>query len=359
MNIHNIADDVIAYLALRFEEHGKNIYEGTSPQNSSPLYAHLSVRIANDPDILVLVAKADRTTTITNLFFGAVQFLLLSGVQHPLRDFYPNLAPSPRPLSKVYPYFRDFCLSHANEIQELVTTRRVQTNEVRRCAALLPAFKLLSTRVEGKPLAIVEIGSSAGLHLLWDKYSYDYGEGKQVGDTTSSVQIISAFKGGTHHPLLDTPSTIVYRVGLDINPIDVYDESATLWLRALIWPEHSDRIQLLEQALKIARRYSSTLVAGDASVVLPHVLAQVPQNSVLCVFHSYTLNQMPKEVREHILKHIAEHAKQRNLYRISQEGYSLESPPQLELHTYHSDKMQSEILALCESHGRWVEWVQK
>jgi hypothetical protein len=353
MNAYNVPDDVVTYIAQGFEEHGKYIYQG-----ASPLYAHISAKIATDSDILTLVAKADRTTTFTNLFFAAVQFLLLSGIQHSLRDFYPNLSTSPRPLQEVYPYFRDFCLSHADEIQELVTTRRVQTNEVRRCAILFPAFKLLSVRVERKPLAIVEIGSSAGLHLLWDRYSYDYGEGKQVGDTTSSVRIISAFKG-THRPLLDTPSTVAYRVGLDINPIDVYDDSATLWLRALIWPEHADRIELLEQALTVARCYSPTLVAGDASVVLPEVLARVPQDMVLCIFHSYTLNQMPGEVRERILEHIAEHAQQRDLYRISQEGYSLEHPPQLELHTYRSGKMKSEVLALCESHGRWIEWMQK
>ncbi len=107
-------------LGLYFEKHGKNIYGSPSPLNSSPLYANLSLHIAADPEILLLVAEADRTTTITNLLFGTVHFLLLSGVQHPLSKFYPDLTPDPHPLADAYPSFREFCLEHADEIRQLV-----------------------------------------------------------------------------------------------------------------------------------------------------------------------------------------------------------------------------------------------
>jgi hypothetical protein len=368
MNAH-----IIETFGPYFEKHGKTIYGSRSSLNSSPLYTNLSLHIATDPQILQLVAEADRTTTITNLLFGAVHFLLLSGVQavdgrggveprpyhqphHTQADFYPGLTPDPRPLAEAYPSFRSFCLEYADEIRHLVTTRRVQTNEVERCSGLLPAFSLLGRKLAGQPLALVEIGASAGLHLLWDRYDYDYGPAGRAGDPTSSVKIVTTPQGALYPPLPARLPSIAYRIGLDLHPIDVRDEEATRWLKALIWPEHRDRIQQLEAVLHMARFEPPTVVEGNAAEVLPELLAQVPQDAALCLYHSYTLNQMPRAVREQILQHIADFSHQRDLYRLSQEGWSLQGKPELELYAYHKGEAQKTLLAYCESHGRWIEW---
>jgi hypothetical protein len=347
---------LIDFLASRFKQHGNNIYGSSSSLNSSPLYAHLSLHIATDPAILLLVAEADRTTTITNLLFGAVHFLLLNSSQHPLAEFYPDLTPNPRPLQDAYPYFRQFCLAHADEIRSLVTTQRVQTNEVGRCSGLLPAFSLLSQQLADQPLALVEIGASAGLHLLWDRYNYNYGPAGCSGNPTSPVKISAIPQGTPYPPIPTTLPTIMYRIGLDLHPIDIHDEQAVRWLKALIWPEHKDRMQQLDNALQLARYQPPKIVEGNAAVILPQLLSQVPQNAILCLYHSYTLNQMPKTTREQILQHIADFSRQRDLYRISQEGWSLQGKPELELFTYRQGTMQRTLLAYCESHGRWIEW---
>jgi hypothetical protein len=124
-----ISDDLLDQLARRFEWHAQNIY-GVSSINSSPLYAQLSSEIATDPAILSLVAAADSSQEVSNLLLGAVHFLLLSGIASPLADYYPSLSPHPRPRHEAYTYFRAFCLEHADTIRHLVTTQRVQTNEV-------------------------------------------------------------------------------------------------------------------------------------------------------------------------------------------------------------------------------------
>src|SRR5947209_5615197 len=82
-------------LARRFAFHA-DIYGGKSPGSVSPLYEYLSHQVAADPEILSLVAEADRLQQVTHLLFGAVHFLMLSGAQHPLREFYASLAPQPR-----------------------------------------------------------------------------------------------------------------------------------------------------------------------------------------------------------------------------------------------------------------------
>lgn len=356
MSDQPLPDDVRDQLAQRFAWHAENIY-GVSSNNSSPLYAQLSLEIAGDPTILSLVTEADLSQQVSNLLLGAVHFLLLSGIASPLAEYYPNLSSHPRPLEDAYPHFRAFCLEHAETIRQLVTTQRVQTNEVQRCTALLPAFGMATKRSGDRPLALVEIGPSAGLHMLWDQYGYAYGPAGYAGKRDSPVQLVCVPQGDVQPPLPGRLPVVRYRIGIDLAPIDVRDDTAIRWLRALIWPEHNDRARLLEQAVQIARLDPPSMIAGNAADLLPQVLHAVPSETVLCVYHSYTLNQCPSPVREKILERLMEFSKERDLFRISLEWYSGQHQPHLELFSYHDGTMKSELLAYCESHGRTIEWL--
>ena len=369
-----------ADLAERIAFHGQNIYSAAAPFNSSPLYARLCLDIAADPDLLALLAHADRATQVANLLFAAVHYLLLADPSHPLAAFYPDLtAPAPaidgrapfdpdrapaidgrahlRPATEAYPVFRAFCLEHAAAIRHLVTTRRVQTNEVRRCAILLPAFALVARRAGGRPLALIEIGASAGLLMLWDQYRYDFGLAGTAGNPAAPL-LLTCEPRGPHLPPLPTAlPAVVSRTGLDLNPIDVRDDDAIRWLRALIWPEHADRVQMLEAAIAVARQHPPHIVAGNAAQTLPALLAAAPPDAALCVYSSYALNQMPADVRQRVLDAITAAAHTRDLYRISQEWYGDQAQPRLELFTYTAAETRSELLAHAKSHGRWLEWL--
>jgi hypothetical protein len=352
-----ISDTLLNELAQRFAWHAKNIY-GVASINSSPLYAQLSLEIVRDPAILSLAAKADLSQQVSNLFLGAVHFLLLSGTASPLAEYYPSLSLHPRPRQEAYPYFRAFCLEHADAIKQLVATQRVQTNEVGRCSALLPAFGLVAERAGGRPLTLVEIGPSAGLHMLWDQYGYDYGQAGYAGNRESSVQLFCTPQGKVRPPLPDALPKVADRVGIDLAPIDVGDEPAIRWLRALIWPEHNNRARLLERAIQIARQNPPTLLAGNAAEILPQILRSIPPEPMICVYHSYTLNQCAALVREKILDGLKEFAQEKDLFRISLEWYSGQHQPHLELFSYEAGTVKSELLAYCESHGRSMEWLQ-
>lgn len=351
-----VPNDLLQNLALRFMSHSRKVY-GVTNDNSSPLYAYLAACIADDPEILALVRDADRSTQVTNLLFGAVHFLLLSGVRHPLVEFYPDLTAAPRPLADSYPDFRAFCLAHVDEIELLVTQKRVQTNEVGRCSVLLPGFNLAYERGNHIPLAVVEIGSSAGIHLIWDDFYYDYGLSGQVGNPDSSVKLTATARGAITPPIPLQMPDVAYRMGSDIYPIDPDDDEATRWLRALIWPEHKDRRVQLEAALSELRLNPVQVAAGNAAETLPNILKVVPPHLNLVVFHSYAMVQMPKNIHQQILDHLLNFSHQRAFYRISQEWFSGQEHTHLELVTYRNGEMQSELLAYAESHGRWIEWI--
>lgn len=348
-----------ADLSRRFRFQGRFAYgmvidaEGT---RSSRLYAVLCEHVAEDDAVLALAVDANRDAGVVNLFFAAARYLLLSEPDHPLAAYYPDATPEPLPAEEAYPTFRAFCLERADAMRRLITTRRVQTNEVSRCSCLLPTFSLVARRGGGRPLALVEIGASAGLHQLWDRYGYDFGAAGRVGDPESPVQLHCEPRGDGPLPVTDQLPDVSYRVGLDLMPIDVRDEDAVRWLRVLIWPEHLNRLRTLEAAVALARAHPPRLVAGDAAETLPALLAEVPEDATLCVYHSYALNQMPAAVRERTLQHIAAAGRERDTYRVSQEWYAPESGPSLQLFTYSGGEERQETLADIETHGRWIAW---
>jgi hypothetical protein len=327
----------------------------------SPLYARLAAGIAGDSELLALAARAQPGQPVPNLLFAAAHYLLLRGARHPVAAFYPSITPSaenPGTNQDPYPAFRAFCVEQSAAIRALIGARLVQTNEVRRCACLLPAFGLVARRAPGRPLALIEIGASAGLNLLWDRYGYDYGGGRRYGDATSPVQLTCAPRGNRRPPLSATLPPVAWRVGLDLHPADVRDPDAALWLRALIWPEHAQRAEALQEAMRLACGDPPRLVAGDALATLPQALAETPREAVLCVYHSWTLNQFAAESRATLTMLLAAHAAQRDVFRISIEHVDAQGlDPTLALTTYAKGATTEDVLARCQSHGEWLEWL--
>jgi hypothetical protein len=337
-------------LAQRFERFARRECQ------VSPLYERLSRGIACDPEILSIAAHARAGQPLPNLFLAAVHYLLLKGIEHPLTAFYAALAPVTAEVGDPYPSFRAFCLEHTAEIQRLITARLVQTNEVRRCGCLLPAFGLVARKAQGRPLALVEIGASAGLNLLWDHYGYDYGEYGRYGMVDSTVQISCTVRGSEPPPLPLVLPTVAMRVGLDLNPIDIRDPDAALWLRALIWPDEAGRTDLLQRALHVAQQEPPELIGGNALNLLARVMARIADDQVVCVFHTHTLNQFSQEDRAQLSSLLAEQASRRDLYQIGIEWLGREHPC-LDLVSFVPGAHSRVHLAYCGSHGEWLEWL--
>lgn len=321
----------------------------------SPLYSRLAEGISEDPELLGLVSHA-ASGPEPNLFLSAAHFLLLGGADHPVAGFYPSLSNNLRS-GDPYPDFRAFCLEHAKEMREIIATRRVQTNEVRRCALLLPAFGVISER-SGQPLALVEVGASAGLNLLFDRYAYDYGEERGIGAPASPVRISCEPRGDKEVPLPERLPEVVSRIGLDLNPLDVRDPDSARWLRALIWPEeYAHRAPLLERAIEVARSEPPALLRGDALESLPEVFGEIPDGTSVCVFHTFTVNQFSEEARKRLSNLLSEHSRKRELCRVSVEWLGADDSPLLKLSTFENGVEEETLLARCDDHGEWIEWI--
>ncbi|MET8149663.1 DUF2332 domain-containing protein [Actinoplanes sp. NPDC049668] len=228
----------------------------------SPAYERLAHAVSGDAELLALIATLPPAKRQPNLLFGVVR--LLGG---PVED----------PAA-----FHDYVVANWAAIAPQLLSRATQTNEAGRCAALLPVLAALPG-----PLALLEVGASAGLCLYPDRYSYRYGE-HRLGD------------GG---PLLECEATgltpparvpqVVWRAGLDLNPLDVADPADVAWLDSLIWPEQTHRRARLAAAAALAAADPPHLVRGDVLDDLPALAAQAPPDATLVVFHTSVLYQVP------------------------------------------------------------------
>jgi len=325
---------------------------------SSPLYGRLLLAVAEDPDLLVLAAAARRDQPAGLLLLAAVHFLLLRGGEPrpPLAAFYPSIVGAATRNGDPVPDFRRFCLVRQGEIRELIASRWVQTNEVGRSACLLPAFALVSGIARSRPLALVEVGASAGLNLLFDRYAYDYGDGVVRGEVGSSVRLSCSLRGAGSPPLPDALPRVASRLGVDLHPVDVRDPDACLWQRALIWPEHTARADNLRRALEAARRTPPPVKSGDALTLLPGLLEAVPVEAVPCVFHTHAVYQFAPEDRQRLDTLLTELSAPRDLLlRVAMEpsdaGHSV-----LSLYAYRHGRQEERRLGVCDYHGAWLAW---
>ena len=319
---------------------------------SCSLYEFLSYQIAEDDELLSIAEVVPKGQPVPNLFFGAVHYLLLKGRQHPLRSYYPSITESVGEMEDSFRYFKDFCLENKEDIISILKMKRVQTNEVRRCSYLYPSFNYIY-ELTNKPLALIEIGTSAGLQLFWDQYAYSYGTGEVIGNTSSNVHIQSEIKGDRKPFLSAKPAPVTMRTGVDLHIVDLSDSEEFLWLKALIWPSHHERLKLFEASGNFTKEQEVTLIEGDGVELLSKLVKEVPHDVTLCVFHTHVANQMPIDVRKRLFAIIKEIGQERDVFHL----YNNMKDGDLHLDYFIDGVENTNTIAKTDGHGRWFTWL--
>jgi hypothetical protein len=289
---------------------------------------------------------------IPNLFFAGVHYLLLSDESHSLTQYFSTVESRKSAAEPIFSEYRKFCVENRDSLVELLSYRRVQTNVVGRCAYLMPSFGIVATHAEGRPLALIDVGASAGLNLNWDKYRYSYSNGREFGLSDATVRLESEVVGEKSPELPDRYPEVAIRVGIDMAPVDLANPDDLLWSRSLIWPEHPHRASVFDAAAAILTQSPPTLFSGDALDLLPGILETVPDDSAPCVFHCHTLNQFTPQARESFREIIETASEIQAVYLVSAEGGTLV--------VSRCDSGAWSVLASanCDPHGWWVEWLE-
>ena len=239
----------------------------------SALYEALARGVAGDAEVLAFLLGLPPAKRQPNLLLAAVRRVCGTAGD--------------------YRQFRGFLLDHAEAVRALMLACSTQTNEPGRCATLLPVLAALP-----QPLALIEVGASAGLCLLPDRYGYDYGS-RQLHPADETLQP-PVFPCATDRrtPLPEALPQVVWRAGLDLDPIDLADAEQVAWLETLVWPEEGDRLARLRAAMRIAAAHRPRVVQGDLLHDLPALAAEAPKEATLVVFHTAVLAYVrPREAR--------------------------------------------------------------
>jgi hypothetical protein len=330
-------------------------------RSRAPLYSTLAAVVADDPILVELLQSAPEEQHNPVLLFAAVHDLVLRGLGADLAAFYPNVAAEPK-VGDVAPAFHSFVMDHADSIRDLVATHNTQTNEVGRCSLFLPVLARLDA--ECGPLALAEVGASAGLNLLLAHYSYTYLPGGSVG-APSSVDLTCGTRGDP--PVPTEMPAIAATIGLDVAPIDVRDVDQTRWLEACVWPDQTDRFDRLRASIAIARQHPPSIARGDAVVDVAATVERIASLGHPVVMNSWVLNYLSEDRQREYVIELDRFGADRDLSWVLLEspaqtpglpipGHKDEQATVLSVVRWRDGQRHVERLANCHPHGYWMHW---
>ncbi len=331
-------------------------FSDDAKRTGSPLYARLAAGIGGDDALKALAARARLGQPHANLILAAVHFLLLRGAEHPLKRFYGTVGGTLNAEGEdPFPAFQDFVATHRAEIEPLIATRVTNTNEVGRSALLHAGFRALAEKA-GQPLHLIEIGPSAGLNLIWDKYGVRYAK-DGVGDTVINPDadlVIACALRGAHTPPFGANPDVARRLGLELNPVDLGNADDRDWLRALMWPDQASRLARLDRAIALFRVNQPEIRGGDALALLPNALAEAAPGHALCVYHTIATYQFSRDMKEALESMLVMAGLRRPVWELSFEFDGKEYLVTLVRH--HDGVREARVLANSHPHGTWLEW---
>ena len=149
-------------------------------------------------------------------------------------------------------------------------------------------------RAGARPVGLVEVGASAGLNLLLDRYEYRYDPGGTVGGP-AAVRLACQIRGDVPPPLPAALPRIETRAGLDMHPVDVTDRDQARWLVACQWPDQLDRLHRVRAAVALAHTDPPTVVQGDAVDDVARLVDTVPDHALPVVVTTWVMAYLPED----------------------------------------------------------------
>lgn len=300
----------------------------------SPLYVELASGVARDPEVLAFLAALPRGKRQPNLLFACFRYVY--------------------GIPAGWDRFQRCLLANRDAVRAQMLRRSTQTNEPARCAVLLPILARLP-----QPLALIEVGASAGLCLLPDHYGYDYGDRRLLPEAGAPEPPVFRCTVNAATPVPAALPHIVWRAGLDLNPLDPAAADDVAWLEALVWPEQNARRASLRAALRIAAETKPHVIKGDLRSDLPALAAEAPKNVTLVIFHTAVLAYLPPLVERQAFA--------RSVASLGDFWIANEAPgvfPDLAARTGGPGPRGAFLLSLngtpvawTDPHGAWLDWI--
>lgn len=305
----------------------------------SPCFVAWAKGVATDPEVQEWLADLPPIKQQPNLVFAAARW---HGV------------PAPGP----YDGLRDALLRDDGTIRATIVGRSTQTNEVGRLATLTPAFAGLA---DGRPVALLEAGASAGLCLFPDRFSYAWSTSAGIVEAGTGPRLDCEVTGSFAGPVV-VPE-VAWRGGIDLNPLDVADDDEMAWLANLVWPEEDDRRDRLTSAIEVARAEPPVVTRGDILEDLPGLVDEASRHGPVVVFHTAVVAYLEDPDRRRFAQMMADLVSSGRCHWVSNEGKRVlpevtstgpEVPADLTTFVLGVD---GRAVAWTHGHGRSMTWL--
>jgi hypothetical protein len=246
-------------------------------------------------------------------------------------------------------------VEHRDFLARFVAEQPVQTNEVQRSWMLLPCFLEAVRRTGVDELDLIELGPSAGLNLVWDRYRYRYAAG-DWGPEGSPVVLSGEERRPVPGELLLAAPRVRSRVGVDASPIDVTSDDGARLLKCFVWPDQTWRLELLDRAIEAVRADPPVLVRGDVVEELPGLLAGRRSGALTVVYQTAVLGYVVPEGTKRVYAALDDAAAAGPL------AYVGTHQPAPDVHTHYGLALrvwpgEREIVAEADFHGAWLDWI--
>jgi len=377
---HGGGGDVSSVAKLRAE--ALEVAAGWSPPGapaSWQLTASLFRVIAEHEDLLGRLAGLPPGRLPTLLASAAISFLVRRDRPEPLAGYFPEPgAPQPRLDAGFYLAATSFISEHLEDIAAECGRHRYQMNEVARCTQV--ALGLAATAGPGTdPVALVDLGTGAGLGLQLDRYRYLVG-GRAGGPAAAALALRCQARGRLEPPPAVLPR-IAERAGIDIAPVDLEDAAARAWLEACAPPE-AGALARLAAAVQVTRQHPVPLLTGDVARLLPGLLRSFPPGRRVMVVDAYLAVFLSPGQRAHLGRILAEAGRSRPVTWLSLDPLvplgpsgrdSVQGLPLpgwlvrdyamhgvfavLGARTFDGGAGRGRLLARAHPSGQWVEWL--
>ena len=269
---------------------------------------------------------------------GGLHYLALSEGVDPWRDPVPVLRER-----------RDW-------LKRFVRTQGVQTNEVQRSWLLLPCFLEIARQAETETFDLIELGPSAGLNLVWDRYRYSYEQGNW-GPDDAALRLSGEERRPIPAELLRLRPRVRQRRGIDLSPLDVTRPGDALLLKSFVWADQHERLERLDHAVETLRADPPQLEQGDAVERLPELLAERQPGALTIVFQTAVRGYVSREDWRRMLLALDEAGRRFPLALVSV------SQPAPDEHRFWGlwlrlwPEGEKQLLAHAGFHGQWLEWL--
>jgi hypothetical protein len=227
-----------------------------------------------------------------------------------------------------------------------------QTNETLRSAVLLGGFMTV-TQEFGLPLRMLEIGASAGLNVIWDKYRYRLGA-SDIGPAASPVLLETKWHGPL--PGLLMPQ-VLSRAACDQRPVELTDPAQQLRLRSYVWADQQARSARLEAAIALALAENVEVEKADAAEWLARQLAQPVEAAVTVIYHSVMWQYLLPATQQRLRELMALAGQAAPLAWLRFEPANGPGPFELRLTRWQAGIRDEQLLATAHPHGASVHWL--